>query len=200
MSHNRVDTTGASWGGGGLNVHSSPGIGRLVNSRIHDNVLIASGYAFGGGASVLSIGSVVWENVTIERNLLMLNTSGDSVGYGGGLYVDALLTLRGCTIRDNTLVLGSDEASRAVGLYGGGVYSKNQLALITCNVTSNRVTAQPTLAMTLATGGGGVYQIRNSATGRLNMTRTTIRANTVTVGGSCSATSVAMGGGEWIDA
>jgi hypothetical protein len=197
VSGNKVDTTGSSWGGGGLNVYSSStGIGRLVNSHIHDNVIKASGYAMGAGASVSSIGSVVWENVTVERNLLVLNTSGDSVGYGGGLHVDALLTLRGCTIRDNEVLLGSAEASRAVGLYGGGVYSKNQLALVNCNVTSNRVTALPTLAMTMTAGGGGVYQIRNTATGRLNITRTTLRANTVSVGGSCSATSVAMGGGE----
>jgi hypothetical protein len=199
VSGNKIDTTGSSWGGGGMNVHST-GIGRLVNSHIHDNVVMASGYAYGGGASVRSIVTVVWENVTVERNLLVLNTSSDSVGYGGGLYVDASLTLRGCTIRDNKLVLGSAEASRWVDLFGGGVYSRNQLALVDCNVTSNHVTALPALALTMTAGGGGVYQIRNSATGRLNITRTTIRANIVTVGGSSLDTSYARGGGESIDA
>jgi hypothetical protein len=181
-------------------------MGWLVHSHIHDNVLMAFNWATGAGAFVRSSGMVVWENVIIERNLVVLNTTDGSYGQGGGLYTDSVtlgtdsLTLRGCTIRDNEVLLGSAEASGTAWLYGGGVYSDRQLALLDCNVTSNRVTALPTLAMTINAEGGGVYQKWNGAIAGLNITRATLRANTVTVGGSCSATSVARGGGESIDA
>lgn len=196
MSHNRIDTTGGSWGGGGMNTY---GPCRLVNSRIHDNVLVAAGSIYGAGGRIGGGGVNVWENVTIERNHLVVNTSGDSVGYGGGLYTEKL-TLRGCTINDNEVLLGSEEASATVTLSGGGVYSDKQLTLIDCNVTSNRITAEPKVEMRVIGEGGGIYVAVNyGADYPFDITRTTLRANTISVGGSCLPTSYALGGGERLD-
>jgi hypothetical protein len=136
--------------------------------------------------------------VSIERNVMVLNGTGTSQGWGAGAYVTSpSLSLRGCRIAGNQIMLRSATTSATVTLYGGGLYSSKALALTDCNVTSNRITAEPKVGMTVTGAGGGLFQDWSRAANHsLNITQSTLRANTVTVGGSCSATSVSRGGGK----
>jgi hypothetical protein len=195
VSGNTINTTGQGYASGFEAIGSYT---RLVDSHVDDNVLVASGWAYCAGACIDGAQASAWENVTIDRNVMVLNSSGISEGWGGGLYLSCpSLSLRGCSVAGNQIVLRPAAASATVKLYGAGLYSYKDLALTDCNVTSNRITAEPRVGVTVTGAGGGIYQDWNSAANyRLNITRSTLRANTVTVGGSCSATSVARGGGE----
>lgn len=195
VSGNTIVTSGTAFGAGGVLDYTGA---RLVDCHIDDNVLITKSYAYSGGASVGggSEEPAVWVNVTVERNLLLVNGSlyGGADGEGGGIQVWDPHTLEGCEIRGNRIVLGWTENDLSwVWFRGAGIFSRRLLTLVDCIVADNSITALPTVAANVDAGGAGMYQ-RNM---QLTLKNSTLQGNVVTVGGSSDATSLAQGGGEW---
>lgn len=191
-SGNKIISTGGIEAAG-LNIRGPYSM--LVDSHIEDNVGMGPGSMYGAGVRVTGSERSIWKNVTIERNLFIINSLGTLEALGAGVHVDGRgLSLHGCIIQGNQLLLGSAGAGDIVTIRGGGVFSNAELILEDCNVTFNHITAEPTNGVTIVGGGGGVYEAWSS-TGISNITRTTLRGNTVTLGGSCDESSIAEGGG-----
>jgi hypothetical protein len=139
--------------GGGAGICVWGPYAHLINSRVHDNSITVSTYAeaYGAGVYWATLDNPplqgLMHNVTISRNHIVVNASGDSTGQGAGVYVWGSISLRDCTIQDNRASLGDVFASFPVKLQGGGLYVAQDLSMVACNVTSNRLIAAPTLDM-----------------------------------------------------
>lgn len=126
----------------------------LINSRVYDNSITVCtlAYAYGGG---LYWGTAwgtpplqsLMQNVTVSRNHIMVNASGVSAGQGAGVYIWGSISLHDSTIEANSASLGDVNASFPVKFQGGGLYVTQNLSMVSCNVTSNRLVAAPTLDM-----------------------------------------------------
>ncbi len=138
----------------------------------------------GGGISVHTFGPV-----TIERTLISSNSAGDASGFdahggnGGGLWADAELTLRNCTITGNSSGGATSSLGTATGGKGGGLYHQVWLPVLihSCTITDNTTGAGTTTG-----GNGGGIQANQPDSGDqgTEIRSTIIAGNTVAAGGT----------------
>jgi CSLREA domain-containing protein len=111
----------------------------------------------GVGGGVYNIGTLTLTNCIV---------SGNTAGFGGGIYTDinTALTLNNVTISSNT-----------VGTYGGGIYKANN-----ASVTINGSTIRNNSASPSSGYGGGIYTVSGAS---MTIDNTTISNNTASLGG-----------------
>lgn len=145
------DITSAFGAGGGLSVFGL--YAHLINSRVYDNTVTALKVAQAYGAGVYwsdiygqPLQSLM-QNVTIARNHIRVNASGNALGQGAGVYIYGSVSLRDSTIEENSASLGDAQASFPLTFQGGGLYVTQNLTMVSCNVTANRLIAAPSWAI-----------------------------------------------------
>jgi hypothetical protein len=203
VSHNTITSDSMSSGGGFAAWYSST----LRDSHVSHNKVTGTSYAVGAGGQ-LGIDWFesfdIWESVTVEGNIIVLNsnsTNGNPAeGAGAGLHTPRPILLKRCDIRDNRILLGAAEPSIVATLTGGGVFIYDAVTLIDCNVTSNHIIARPTVAMTVTAQGGGIcsglYPWAQSSSALLLVRSSALQNNSVSLGGLCAVDSLAQGGGK----
>jgi hypothetical protein len=175
----------------------------------------------GPGANVVSIsGNNVSRVIEVANNTVSISgltiqngvyTNNDNHGetlYGGGVLNAGQLTLRGCSLIQNSVSGVTNVNNGGVGgsAQGGAIYNLGGLALDGCAFAGNSATGAHGSAYSagglIGPGGyggkgqgGGVY---NTASGTLTIVNSTFASNNVTggAGGSGSGTAINAGGGN----
>ena len=121
-----------------------------------------------GGGIYAASGSLTLENATIGGEQSydgtdLDKTKGNKAKDGGGIYAQAALTMKNCTVSYNTA-----ETSGISSADGGGIYAQGKLAMTVCTVKSN-----------MAKTGGGIKKDNDEFT----MTNCTLTNNIATANG-----------------
>ena len=121
-----------------------------------------------GGGIYAASGSLTLENATIGGEQSydgtdLDKTKGNKAKDGGGIYAQAALTMKNCTVSYNTA-----ETSGISSANGGGIYAQGKLAMTVCTVKSN-----------MAKTGGGIKKDNDEFT----MTNCTLTNNIATANG-----------------
>ena len=121
-----------------------------------------------GGGIYAASGSLTLENATIggEQSYDGTDsdkTKGNKAKDGGGIFAQAALTMKNCTVSYNTA-----ETSGISSADGGGIYAQGKLAMTVCTVKSN-----------MAKTGGGIKKDNDEFT----MTNCTLTNNIATANG-----------------
>ena len=121
-----------------------------------------------GGGIYAASGSLTLENATIGGEQSydgtdLDKTKGNKAKDGGGIYAQAALTMKHCTVSYNTA-----ETSGISSADGGGIYAQGKLAMTVCTVKSN-----------MAKTGGGIKKDNDEFT----MTNCTLTNNIATANG-----------------
>ena len=121
-----------------------------------------------GGGIYAASGSLMLENATIGGDQSYYGTEsnktkGNKAKDGGGIFAQAALTMKNCTVSYNTA-----ETSGISSADGGGIYAQGKLAMTFCRVRSNK-----------ARTGGGIKKDNDEFT----MTNCTLTNNIATANG-----------------
>ena len=121
-----------------------------------------------GGGIYAASGSLTLENATIGGEQSydgtdLDKTKGNKAKDGGGIFAQAALTMKNCTVSYNTA-----ETSGISSADGGGIYAQGKLAMTVCTVKSN-----------MAKTGGGIKKDNDEFT----MTNCTLTNNVATTNG-----------------
>lgn len=121
-----------------------------------------------GGGIYAASGSLMLENATIGGDQSYYGTEsnkakGNKAKDGGGIFAQAALTMKNCTVSYNTA-----ETSGISSADGGGIYAQGKLAMTVCTVKSN-----------MAKTGGGIKKDN----GKFTMTNCTLTNNIATANG-----------------
>lgn len=121
-----------------------------------------------GGGIYAASGSLMLENATIGGDQSYYGTEsnkakGNKAKDGGGIFAQAALTMKNCTVSYNTA-----ETSGISSADGGGIYAQGKLAMTVCTVKSN-----------MAKTGGGIKKDN----GEFTMTNCTLTNNVATTNG-----------------
>ena len=121
-----------------------------------------------GGGIYAASGSLKLENATIGGDQSYYGTEsnktkGNKAKDGGGIFAQAALTMKNCTVSYNTA-----ETSGISSADGGGIYAQGKLAMTVCTVKSN-----------MAKTGGGIKKDNDEFT----MTNCTLTNNIATANG-----------------
>ena len=121
-----------------------------------------------GGGIYAASGSLTLENATIGGEQSydgtdLDKTKGNKAKDGGGIFAQAALTMKNCTVSYNTA-----ETSGISSADGGGIYAQGKLAMTVCTVKSN-----------MAKTGGGIKKDNDEFT----MTNCTLTNNIATANG-----------------
>ena len=121
-----------------------------------------------GGGIYAASGSLTLEDATIggEQSYAgtdLDKTKGNKAKDGGGIFAQAALTMKNCTVSYNTA-----ETSGISSADGGGIYAQGKLAMTVCTVKSN-----------MAKTGGGIKKDNDEFT----MTNCTLTNNVATTNG-----------------
>ena len=121
-----------------------------------------------GGGIYAASGSLMLENATIGGDQSYYGTEsnkakGNKAKDGGGIFAQAALTMKNCTVSYNTA-----ETSGISSADGGGIYAQGKLTMTVCTVKSN-----------MAKTGGGIKKDNDEFT----MTNCTLTNNVATTNG-----------------
>ena len=154
------DNTASSIGGGAY-------LAGTVNIKGASTIAHNEAQGSGGGIYAAS-GSLMLENATIGGDQSYYGTEsnkakGNKAKDGGGIFAQAALTMKNCTVSYNTA-----ETSGISSADGGGIYAQGKLAMTVCTVKSN-----------MAKTGGGIKKDN----GEFTMTNCTLTNNIATANG-----------------
>jgi hypothetical protein len=158
ISENTLPINEFSLGGGIYNDQS--GTAKVIDCIISHN----NGYGAGGGIS--NLGMLDVKNSVISNN--DAGYYGEVKGGGGGIWNSGPAIVEGSTISDNT-----------AGYLGGGIETSNQLTLIDCTISGNKVSGIDVVG---GGKGGGIHTYGGTTT----LDNCIIKDNTAQYGGGIS--------------
>jgi CSLREA domain-containing protein len=151
-------------GGGGGGVFNREGSLVISNSRIFSNTCASPPSQGGNGGGVESAaGSLMVNNCTISDNSVMAGNDtgvgGAGTAFGGGIFANGSLTLRGTTVANNTAAGGS--ATSLFGApgsaIGGGLFSAAESVVTNCTFSGNSARPGASHIPRGTADGGGIY-------------------------------------------
>src|SRR6266404_5401477 len=128
------------------------------------------------GHRVFTIGSGVTVSIsalTVKNGRGGNSGSGSISGDGGGIYNSGNLTLTNVVVSNNTTT------NSGTGAGGGGIFNGGTLALVGSTVSNNTAGSKTSIGANAVTGGA----IRNTSTGTLTVTDSSISNNFAQIGG-----------------